>query len=400
MSIRDDFDPSSESIHGLLSGSSCQKEVSEKDDEPMNDPYTQPSRHTARGSSQQREEPQQDTSAERWWEDHRSSPGSPSSRIDLPPEEVGRDAEEEQQEPYFEAEDHVQEEAAALWVTEDQIADDYLSDQASSSVPATNPWVLYEAGVICSRLEDGSLEHNSSGERILNIRELGYLFTNQRVKLRHRPEWEKLPWTGHLCYLFTRAWEIGRWKSHHKKMRECNEMRTLSERARQRGFDWMRGQVDPANWERRHEIPMNSWHETWPNYQRDIEIQDDMGWLSEAVYQFYQVHLDKMIRKNDKLWVDFCRKRYVWNDATQDYDEFLELRTEGYDTSDPAVVIPSTSKTIIPEPEIHFFLFNCVTTLMVMAIELYIKKSLNDSFASMPPMLIENLSNLWRTGSR
>ena len=64
----------------------------------------------------------------------------------------------------------------------------------------------------------------------------------------------------------------------------------------------MRGQVDPANWERRHEIPMNSWHETWPNYQRDIEIQDDMGWLSEAVYQFYQVHLDKMIRKNDKLW--------------------------------------------------------------------------------------------------
>ena len=92
----------------------------------MNDPYAQSSRHTARGSSQQREEPQQDTSAERWWEDQRSSSGSPGSRIDLPPEEVGLDEEEEQQEPYFEAEDHVQEEAAALWVTEDQIEDDYL----------------------------------------------------------------------------------------------------------------------------------------------------------------------------------------------------------------------------------------------------------------------------------
>ena len=195
-------------------------------------PTHQPSRHTARGSSQQREEPQQDKSAERWWEeDHRPSPGSPGSRIDLPPEGVGLDAEEEQQEPYFEEEDHVQEEAAALWVTEDQLEDDSFNDQATSSVSATNPLVLYEAGVICSRLEDESLEKNSSGERVINLREWGYLLTSQRVKLRHqdirRPDWEKLPWTGHLCYLFTRAWGIGRWKSHHKKMREFNEMRTL-----------------------------------------------------------------------------------------------------------------------------------------------------------------------------
>ena len=129
----------------------------------MNDPYTQPSRHTARGSSHQREEPQQDTSAERWWEDHRSSPGSPGSRIDLPPEEVGLDAEEEEHEPYFEEEDRVQEEAAALWVTEEQIKDDYFHEQTTSSVSAANPWVLYEAGVKCPRLEDGSLEQNSSG---------------------------------------------------------------------------------------------------------------------------------------------------------------------------------------------------------------------------------------------
>ena len=135
LSTRDDFDPSSESTHGLLSGSSCQKEAPDKDDEPMNDSYTQPSSHTARGSSQQREEPQQDTSAERWWEDHRSSPGSPDpDQL----EEAEGDA-EEQQEPYFEEEDHVQEEAAALWATEDQLEDDFSNDQATSSVSATNP---------------------------------------------------------------------------------------------------------------------------------------------------------------------------------------------------------------------------------------------------------------------
>ena len=45
----------------------------------------------------------------------------------------------------------------------------------------------------------------------------------------------------------------------------------------------MGGQADPQDWERRFEIPKNSWHETWLNYQRDIEIQDGMDWLSEAV---------------------------------------------------------------------------------------------------------------------
>ena len=33
----EDFDPNSESIHGLLSGSYCQKEAPEEDDEPTNE---------------------------------------------------------------------------------------------------------------------------------------------------------------------------------------------------------------------------------------------------------------------------------------------------------------------------------------------------------------------------
>ena len=38
LSTREDFDPSSESIRGLLSGSSHQREEPEEDDEPMGDP--------------------------------------------------------------------------------------------------------------------------------------------------------------------------------------------------------------------------------------------------------------------------------------------------------------------------------------------------------------------------
>ena len=78
-------------------------------------------------------------------------------------------------------------------------------------------------------------------------------------------------------------------------------MGEFSESVKRNGCDWMRSQDVPINWESRHNIPMNSWHEKWLNYQRDLDIQQDMDWLSEAVFQFYQVHLDRMIRKNELL---------------------------------------------------------------------------------------------------
>ena len=197
-------------------------------------------------------------------------------------------------------------------------------------------------------------------------------FFSAKNFLRHqdirRPELEKLPWTGHLCYLFTRVWEIGRQKSQLKKSAKYRDLRDLSNNLRANGCDWMRGQDEPLNEETRHEIPKNSWHEKWLNYERDLEIQEDQDWLSEAVFHSYQKHLDKMIRANDLLWMDFCRKRYVWNEEKGDWDTFLELSTRGYDTTDPTVVVPSTYKTVIPEPELHF---SFSTTLMVMAIELY-----------------------------
>ena len=230
LSTPDAFDPSSESIHGLLSGSSHQREEPSNDDEPMSDPYTQPrgSSHQGeapRGSSHQGEEPQRDTSAahERWWEDHRSSPGSP---------EVEHGAEHDRYEPYFEAEDEVMEQAAAVWEGE-IVEDDEMIDRVTSSASSTNPWFLYEAGMICSRQADGSVELNSPGERVINLRESAFLLSHQRIKLRRqeikRPDWEKLPWTGHLCYLFTRAWEIGRAKSQFKRDKDYARMRDFSE---------------------------------------------------------------------------------------------------------------------------------------------------------------------------
>ena len=99
----------------------------------------------AKGKSSRlaKEEPQRDTSAahERWWEDHRSSPGSPE-------EEHG--AEHDRYEPYFEAEDEVMEEAVAVWEGE-IVGEDEMIDRFTSSASATNPWFLYEAGIICSR---------------------------------------------------------------------------------------------------------------------------------------------------------------------------------------------------------------------------------------------------------
>ena len=92
----DDLTPLLSQFMDSFQESSYQKDAPEDDDdEPKGDPYTQPSRHTGRGrshqredprgSSHQREEPQRDTSTTHYdssnpnsWEDHRSSPGSGS----------------------------------------------------------------------------------------------------------------------------------------------------------------------------------------------------------------------------------------------------------------------------------------------------------------------------------
>ena len=107
------------------------------------------------------------------------------------------------------------EEVVDLWEAEDVPNEDYVVEHVTrSSISASNPCVLYEAGIICARYEDGRIKPNHYGEKVITLREWAYLLSPQRVALRRqsigRADWEKLPWTGHLCYLFTKSWEMGR----------------------------------------------------------------------------------------------------------------------------------------------------------------------------------------------
>ena len=72
-----------------------------------------------------------------------------------------------------------------------------------------------------------------------------------------------------------------------------------------------------------------------------------------------------MIRENDKLRGDFCKRRV---DRHGNILDELELDTRLYEMTIPGVQVPMKKKTAIPEPEKHF---SFSTKLMVMAIDLY-----------------------------
>ena len=86
-------------------------------------------------------------------------------------------------------------------------------------------------------------------------------------------------------------------------------------------------------------------------YERDLAIQKDLEYLTEAVFVFYTKHLDKFIRENDKLWGDFCKRRV---DRHGNVLDELELDTRSYDMTIPGIQVPMNKKTVIPEPERHF----------------------------------------------
>ena len=259
LSNENDFDPVMDSIYGTAAESSHEREVSaQDDDEPMRNPYEQPSR---RGRSQEREEPQDE------WEQQRSSSGSSE-----PPQHDDplQDAQDNQQEEPLvdDQDDQMGEEVVNLWEAEDppdEMEDPVVEQATKSSISASNPWVLYEAGIICAREENGELTKNSSGEKVIVLREWSLLFTSQKIALRRqsigRADCEKLPWTGHLCLLFTRAWEIGRMMSWMEKNEKIDAMTNYWDTCRRHWTDWMRGQVEPAGWEDRHEISRENWRE-------------------------------------------------------------------------------------------------------------------------------------------
>ena len=316
LSTRDSFDPAADSIYGLLG---------DQDDGP---PVEDPQEEEEGGCSQEGEEPQSECSQEGEVPEEEN----PDQQEEIPPQEAQDAAVMDDDDD----QDRLEEKEVEAWIEEGREYDDEITDHATSSVSASNPWILYEAGIICARDEEGVCRRNSSGEKVVNLREWHLLLSEQRIALRRqnirRPEWEKLPWTGHLCFLFTRAWEIGRRKSHHHRSSELNEMHMLYDSARENGSGWMRGFKEPQSWNQRYDVNREQRSEQWLFYERDLSIQADLEWLSEAVYQFYQVHLDKMIRSNDKLWGDFRRKKQDWDETAGVYvtTEYLDLNTFGY----------------------------------------------------------------------
>eukprot|EP00435_Cladocopium_sp_Y103_P060678 s194_g22.t1 len=100
-------------------------------------------------------------------------------------------------------EDAEMEVAAEECEAEDYEGDEPMIIAATTSFSASNPWVLYDANVFCARDENGQVERSRVGEKTIVLREWRGPLTNQRFALRRqgitRPEWECLPWTGHLC---------------------------------------------------------------------------------------------------------------------------------------------------------------------------------------------------------
>ena len=135
---------------------SQEREESAPNDGPMQNPYQQPSRRA--GGSLQRE------GSVDQWEQQRSSSGSSE-----PPEEqdeVRPDHQPEQEQTPAHARKDPQEnepmsdEVSNPWEPEDQPdeKDDIVEQVSCSSIFASNPWILYEAGIVCSRDEDGHVE--------------------------------------------------------------------------------------------------------------------------------------------------------------------------------------------------------------------------------------------------
>ena len=176
---------------------------------------------------------------------------------------------------------------------------------------------------------------------------------------------------------------MGRLLSYYMKTRQYNHLENFLEDCRYNHTDWMGGQGEPYGWEGRFSIARDQWSENWLLHERDLLIQEDLECFAEAVYQFYQVHLDKLIRENDKLRGDFCKKKY--DDAGNEIG--LEVNTWGYDMTIPGIEIPMTKKTIIPDPETHF---SFSTKLMVLAIDLYQSKKLTQFVDSRKDMTAQS----------
>ena len=120
---------------------------------------------------------------------------------------------------------------------------------------------------------------------------------------------------------------------------------------------------------------------TWSGYQK-------------LFFQFYQVHLDRMIRKNELLWGDSCKPRYHWNEVKEEWEKFLDPNMTGYDLTDPDTLVPPAPRTVIREPAKHF----SFSTILIL-IELYQEES-ERKFCHYVTYAHQSLSSLWNRENR
>ena len=72
-----------------------------------------------------------------------------------------------------------------------------------------------------------------------------------------------------------------------KRQGRHNDMRSYPDKCKEDGVDWMRGQKAPHGWDERFNINRDNWREAFNLYERDLAIQQDMEYLTEAVLVLY-----------------------------------------------------------------------------------------------------------------
>eukprot|EP00435_Cladocopium_sp_Y103_P034633 s133_g9.t1 len=156
----------------------------------------------------------------------------------------------------------------------------------------------------------------------------------------------------------------------HKPLGRFQDASEFLEGTREFKSDWLRDLVEPVGYQDRHDIDATLWSENFRMYRRDELIQADLEWLQEAVFDFYQRHLDNLIRSNERLWGDFCKRNEDEHGNTED-EEGNSLGLEM--APPPGGFLPNKEYklnkfNIVPFPEKHF---SFSTKMMLLAIQLY-----------------------------
>lgn len=161
---------------------------------------------------------------------------------------------------------------------DETVSEKFLKENYSSNLSG-NPWMLYNAGVVCAKDAEGEIILNDYEEKVVALTPYKNLKAHQKIALRQQgitePEWEELPWTGYYCYFFTMAWQIGREYYVTTKTGDYARANTLRSGLKDRGIDFLEGMIEPVNWQDRFTVKEEEWPELWQLYDRKVKMQAD-----------------------------------------------------------------------------------------------------------------------------